>query len=105
MRDRRSEQFSLLCVVGVIYDIHGRFSCADRHKARCLQQLCKRGRVYRHAHLCLTGRGRFAGSMDVRGESMTLFFRRDPSLAKVESKSRMPEMETETIRVSRRPQP
>jgi len=40
-------------------------------------------------------RGRFAGSKDVEGEFMTLFFRRDPNLVKtVESKSRMPEMET-----------
>jgi len=40
-------------------------------------------------------RGRFAGSMDVEGDSMSLLFKKDPNLAKtVESKSRMPEMET-----------
>lgn len=45
-------------------------------------------------------RGRFTGSMDEEGESMTLFFKNDPNLAKtVESRSRMPEMET--FRVSR----
>jgi len=52
----------------------------------------------------VSSHGRFAGSMDAEGEPMRLLFRDDPSLAKtVESKSRMPEMET--IRVSRTRRP